>query len=97
MTPGNAEPDERTSRLGALREALVGQDFNADLDTDFHLRVSSQWTPGIEVSVSCRRRTIADVAELWFWTSEGRPIAPADENHIMDAITKIKGLAASRL
>lgn len=92
----DTQSDERTARLAALREALVGQRFNADLIGDYHLKVSSQKTPDIELSVSCRPRA-SDGGRLWFTDSEGRPIAEAADEHLMNAVVGIKDLTAARL
>lgn len=91
-----SEMDARTARLAALRETLIGQQFNADLIGGHHLRVSSQRTPDIELSVSCRPRA-SDGGRLWFTDSEGRPIAEAADEHLMNAVVGIKDLTAARL
>jgi hypothetical protein len=78
------EPDERTARLTALQAALIDHQFNADMAGPFRLRVSSQRTPGIEVSVTCRRRR----RRLWFLGRDKRPLAPAD--NITKAIKALK-------
>ncbi len=75
--PGVSTKD-RTERLAGLLGELRACGLVADPVGRFRLVVSHPNTPGIQVSVSCRPRT-APTLHLWFTTSTGRPISPAED------------------
>ncbi|WP_141578715.1 hypothetical protein [Actinomadura sp. WMMA1423] len=74
------ESETAHARLGVLQECLKARKLETEL-TIAGLRVTA---PGSDLTedIVCRTRP-SDAGRLWFWTSEGTPIAEAD--HLTDA------------
>ncbi|GAA4059913.1 hypothetical protein [Actinomadura miaoliensis] len=77
---------DQYGRLRALAEQLT----LAGVETEAWTAVV---TPGAVETITCRERE-DDGGKLWFFTSDGTPIAEADDEHLDDAAVLLLGFLA---
>ncbi|TYK50711.1 hypothetical protein [Actinomadura decatromicini] len=82
-------------RIQALKQAINSHGYVAETtDTEPLLIVPSAFGPPVEIR--CDARPARD-GQLWFYVHPiGRPIAPADDDHLPKAVEAVKARLAAK-
>ncbi|WP_103944195.1 hypothetical protein [Thermomonospora echinospora] len=88
------ETDTRRAQVWALAQTLSAHGYEAEMAESEPLLVVAV-ASGSPVQVRCAYRDDCG-GEPWFCFVGGTPIAPADDNHLQDAVVAVKGALAGR-